>query len=232
MSQLSEAIAAAGPQAVARAIASDPAWRVFNLLWTTPDEIAPTCKAMGFETVADVAGWVQRVSAAMGETAATFERLIDPPLDINPALLPSVPFPVIHQAIVDQCQRRDDFFIEQSDAAYKLPTRQQWEQLAQAFPMRGRKWVADSGDCDDFVKAFAGWLSMRGLGNLAVAFCAINPVNAAGDVIGGHAVALVMDADRKLWFCEPQDGKLYPPNYARLGGYFMAAGVKLARCFF
>lgn len=232
MSQLSEAIMASGRENVAKMLKENPMWRIFNMLWTTPEDIIPVCHAMGFETVEDLVTWAARVNAAMAETAQTFERLIDPPLDVNLGLLPSIPFSAIHKAIAEQCLLREDFFIDHSDAAYRLPTKAQWEQIGKAFPARGRKWVASTFDCDDFTRAFVGWLSMRGLGNLAVAFCGITPYDAAGTLLGGHAVALVMDSDKKLWFLEPQDGKLYPPTYSILGGFFAAKTVKLARVYF
>lgn len=232
MTALTEAINAAGLTAVAATLTADPTWRIFNMLWTAPTDIIKVCNEMGFQTVEDAVGWAARVNAAMGTTAQTFERLIDPPLDVNLGLLPSVPFAEIHKAIAEQCLLREDFFIEQSDANYRLPTKAQWQQIGKAFPMRGRKWIADVQDCDKFAKAFVGWLSMRGLGNMAVAFCGITPYDSAGTMLGGHAVALVMDSDKKLWFLDPQTGNLYEPTFAMLGGFFAAKTVKLARVYF
>jgi hypothetical protein len=87
-------------------------------------------------------------------------------------------------------------------------------------------------NCDDYVNAFRGWLATNGLGNTANGFCSLTMYDSAGNMMGGHAVVLVMDSDRKLWFLEPQNGKLYEPTYAKLGGMFFATSVKIARAFF
>jgi hypothetical protein len=81
-----------------------------------------------------------------------------------------------------------------------------------------------------------GWLAANNMGNLAIGFCNQTP-HKAGAMIGGHAVAIAVDQDKKVWIIEPQapNGLLLDPKSltaARLGGYWSADSMKLARVFF
>lgn len=231
MSQLTDAIREAGPQTVARAIKDDPEWQVFNLLWSAPEEIAPACDKMGWQTLDELLAWVRSVNAAVSNQLG-FVDLIDPMIPFTLEGMPTTDMPTIHKAIVDQAMVRDDFFIDQSDAAYHLPTKAQWEQLARLCPISRRQWVAEIGDCDDYARAFMGWLAAHGLGNLAQGFAAITMYDFGGSMVGGHAVVLVMDNTHKLWFLDPQTARLYEVSYPRLGGAIFAKSVKIARAFF
>lgn len=231
MSELSEAIEAFGTERLAEVLSSQAEFQVLNLTWSTADEIIPALASMGFTTLDQVLTWVRNVNAALGNPSA-FVYLIDPPVPVSLAGMPTVDMPVIHQAIVDQGKTRDDFFIDQSDRTYCLPTKAEWDLLAATCPVKRRKWVAESFDCDDFSRAFLGWLAMNGLGNTAAGFCAITMYDFGGTLIGGHAVVLVMDADKKLWFLDPQTAKLYEVTYPKLGGAIFGKTVKIARAFF
>jgi len=231
VSELTDAIRAADPYAVARGIKDDPTFAVFNLLWKTPDEIILAVEKMGWKTLDEMLKWVQEVNAAIRNTLA-FEELIDPPVALTLDGMECVDMPTIHKAIAAQAALRTDFFIDQSDAKYRLATREQLEHLAAICPVRRRKWIAETGDCDDFVNAFRGWLATNGLGNLAQGFCGLTMYDSNGQIIGGHAVVLVMDSTRKMWFLEPQDGRLYEVTYPRLGGMIFSKSVKIARAYF
>lgn len=231
MSALTDAILEAGPHAVARVIADDPAWQVFNLMWNTPEEIAPACDRMGWQTLDELLDWVHEVNAAVRNQLA-FVDLVDPIIPFTLDGMPTVTMQTIHQAIVDQAVLRDDAIVEQSDVNYRLATKKQWEQLAALCPIRRRAWVAETGDCDDYVRAFMGWLASHGLGNLAQAFCGLTMYDLFGGMSGGHAVVLVMDDTHKLWFLDPQPGRLYEVTNPRLGGFIFAKSVKIARAFF
>ena len=231
MSQLTDAINAAGPHTVARAIKDDPAFQVFQLLFDTPEELIPACEKMGWQTLDELLAWVRGANDAIGNTAG-FVDLVDPPVPFGLAGLPKVGMPIIHQAIVDQGKTRDDFFIDQSDATYHLPSKAQWEILANLCPVTRRNWVADVFDCDDRVTAFRGWLATKGLGNLAQGFCSISMYDSLGNLTSGHAVVLVMDDTHKLWFLDPQPGRLFEVTYPRLGGNIFAKTVKIARAYF
>lgn len=231
MSQLTDAIREAGIQTVARAIQDEPDFQVFNLLWSTPEELIPACDKMGWQTLDELLAWVQSVNAAVGKTSQ-FVQLIDPPVGMMLAGLPTVDMPTIHKAIVDQAMVRDDFFIDQSDATYCLPSKAQWEHLVAICPVTRRRWVATTFDCDDFANMFRGWLASNGLGNLAQGFCGITLYDLQGNLMGGHAVVLVMDDTHKLWFLDPQAGRLFEVTYPRLGGFIFAKSVRIARAYF
>lgn len=232
MSALTDQIRDFGPEATAEALTAMPDMALFNLAWSTPAEIIPAVDALGLDSIDAVTAWTNRVNTAFGLSRDAFVALVDPPVTMRLQSMPTIDFAEVHKAIAAQCSLRDDFRIDQSDRTYRLPTKGQLEQLAATCPIKRRKWVADSNDCDDFVKGFLGWLAFNGLGNIAAGFCSITSYDASGAMVGGHAVVLAMDDSLKLWFIEPQNGRLYEPTYAKLGGYFLAKSVKLARVFF
>lgn len=220
-----------GPAAVARAIEADPAFSVFNLMWGAPEEILPACQRLGLTTVDDVVGWVHRVNAAVGNPQA-FVSNVDPDLKLDMAAMPTIQWPDIHKAVAEQCKTTDHFFLDHSDRTYRLPTKAQWDAIAAACPSHRRRHSrSEAHDCDDFVRHFQGWLASKGYGNLAHGFAAT--LHYRGTAFqGGHAVVLCVDADRKVWQIEPQAGKLFAADYAKLGGFFLADTVRLARLYF
>lgn len=229
MSQLSDAIRQAGPEAVAAAITNDPAFAVFNLLWTEPQEIIPACEKMGWQTLEQVLAWVNATSSAIGNVSA-FEQLVDAPAPITLAGLTKIAWPKLHESIHATGLLSSDCMLHNSDAQYHLPTKQQWDTIAAACPSKRRKWASEVHDCDDFVRMAMGWLASKGLGNLAHAFAATR--NAMGtQIIGGHAVILVWDNTLTPWQWEPQTGTLHPASHPKLGGNFLANRVEYARIF-
>lgn len=229
MSQLSDAIAQAGAPQVAAAIAVDPTFTVFNLLWSDPQEIAPACDRMGWQTLDELLAWVRATSAAVGNAPA-FEQLVDPPAPATLAGMATVPWARLHEAIHATGLLAADCMLHHSDATYHLPTREQWAAIAAACPAKRRRWVNETLDCDDFVRIALGWLSSKGLGNTAAATVATRHYLGA-QATGGHAVVLVWDATLTPWQWEPQTGQLHPATYAKLGGNFLAQRIEYARIF-
>ena len=233
MTALTDAIQAAGPANVAAVIGNDPSWRVFNLLWNSPEEIIPACEKMGWKTLEDLIAWLHTTTNAVGNAQA-FEALIDPPLPgIDYWQLPTIQWRDIDIAMATDFTRREDFFRDHSDASYRAPTKAQWDQIAAACPSMRRKHSGnDVHDCDDFARYAWGWLAHKGLGNLAAGFCSTTAYR-SGNMIGGHAVLLVVDSSKKAWAWEPQNGKLYAPKDAiKLGGHLLADEIRLARAYF
>jgi len=230
MSQLTDAIREVGPAAAAAAIANDPTWRVFNLLWTTPEEIIPACDKMGWQTLDDLVSWLQRVNLAVGDAAA-FEYLVDPPAPASIGGMKTIAWPKLHESIFATGLLSTDCLLHNSDGQYHLPTKVQWDAIAAACPTKRRKAAGgELYDCDDFVRAAQGWLAQKGLGNLAAAFAATRHYLGA-TATGGHAVVLVWDANLTPWQWEPQTGILHPAAYPKLGGNFLAQRVEYARVF-
>jgi len=233
MSQLSDLIRTYPPEKLAPELRAYPDFRILNLLWSDPSQLIPMCEKMGWNTVEDVSAWVVKVNAAIGNTSA-FVSMIDPHIDIDYDALARVDFAAIHRAVNEQCNIRSDVWFDQSDATYRLPTKEMLQKLATEFPGRTRKWLDTRHDCDDYVRQFLGWLAANGVGNLACAFCTQTPYR-SGSMIGGHATVIAVDNLLKVWIIEPQDGVLYEPKSiqaARLGGYWTADSMKLARVYF
>jgi len=231
MTALQDAIREAGPQAVAAMVRDNPDFRVFGLLFATPEELIAACDAMEWQTLDELLEWVRKTNDAIGNTAS-FVNLIAPPIPFTLAGLPTTDMPTIHAAIAAQCKLTAEFRVDQSDINYRLLSKSQWELLAKLCPINRRGWVAETMDCDDYVNAFRGWLASHGLGNLAQGFGGLTLYDLFGGIVGGHAVVIVMDDTHKLWYLDPQPGKLYPVDYARLGGFITAKTVRVARAFF
>lgn len=229
MSQLSDAIAQAGAPQVAAAIAVDPTFTVFNLLWSDPHEIAAACEALGLQTLEDVLAWVRATSTAVGNAPA-FEQLVDPPAPATLAGMATTPWHRLHESIHATGLLASDCMLHNSDATYHLPTKAQWAAIAAACPAKRRRWVNETLDCDDFVRIAMGWLSSKGLGNTAAATVSSRHYMGT-NCTGGHAVVLVWDETLTPWQWEPQTGVLHPANYAKLGGNFLANRVEFARIF-
>ncbi|MCR4333913.1 MAG: hypothetical protein NUV60_02800 [Patescibacteria group bacterium] len=232
-SPLQRAITDSPPTTLSKVLLQQDDWKIFNLLWTDPGQISQACDAMGWQTTEEVIAWVARVNTAVGNTQ-TFVSLIDPPTRVDYDLLPSIEWARIHEAIVAQCNIRDDFFVERSDAVYRLPTKAQLDYLAQACPIRRRTWAQERMDCDDYARAFIGWLASNGIGNIVNGFAATTAYR-QGELQGGHAVVLVMDDTRALWALDAQQGRLYAPKSreaAKLGRYILADEMRVARAYF
>lgn len=230
MSALTDAINAAGPEQVAAAIKDDPAWAVFNLMWDQPSQIAPACDAMGWQTVDEVLAWVNATASAIGDARA-FSLLVSPEAPASLVGMKKVAWLRLHEAIHATGLLASDCLLHNSDAEYHLPTKQQWEAIAQACPSKRWKHAGnDALDCDDHVRMALGWLSSKGLGNCAAAFTATRHL-VGTQVTGGHAVVLVWDDTLTPWQWEPQRGTLHPVTWPKLGGNFLAQRVEYARIF-
>lgn len=230
MSQLTDAIAQAGPDNVANAIRNDPSFAVFNLLWEQPGQIASACNTMGWQTLDELLAWLRATATAVGNTSA-FATLVDPPAPTTLAGMATAPWPELHKAIHATGLLATDCLLHNSDATYHLPTKAQWEAIAAACPSsRWKHSGSEDHDCDDFVRMALGWLSAKGLGNCAAATAATRHYW-ANSPTGGHAVVLVWDDTLTPWQWEPQAGTLHPATFAKLGGNFLATRVEYARVF-
>ena len=233
--ELQDYIKTRTPAAVAvelRAMAvTHPGWEFFNTLWTHPAEIAPAARALHLDTRADAARFADGMRDALGPRAYVLRSLTAPRFDVDLSTLRTVDWLTVHQALAAHVPMRSDRLIEHADARYRLATRQQLEAIAAATAASRRPWVNETHDCDDFVRDFLGELARNGLGNLAVGFAGTTHY-LGGAMLGGHAVAIAVDADLRVWFIEPQTGKLHPPTTAWLGGFTLADRVLLARAYF
>lgn len=230
MSALTDAIQQAGPDNVAAAIRNDPAWAVFNLMWEQPSQIAPACEAMGWTTLEEVLAWVNATAAAIGNAQA-FSTLVDPDAPHVQAPMTTVPWARLHESIHATGLLAADCLLHNSDGQYRLPTKQQWQEIAAACP--SKRWKhsgSERFDCDDSVRMALGWLSAKGLGNCAAAFTATRHFLGSNPT-GGHAVVLVWDDTLTPWQWEPQTGVIHPVNFPKLGGNFLANRIEYARVF-
>lgn len=229
--KISDYIAQNGVDSVAAFLKSSPDYAVFNLTWSSPEEILPACNRMGLITIDDVIAFVQRVNAAVGNTLA-FANNVNPDLRLDLQAMKRISWPEIHAAIAAQVKLEPTLMLDHQDAKYFAPTKAQWEMIAKTCPsIRRRHSNSEVHDCDDFVRHFLGWLASKGYGNLAMGYCCtVHYFN--GQAIGAHATVLVLDSDGKVWQIEPQSGALYAPLNPKLGGFFIADEAKAARLFF
>ena len=224
---VSDYIAQHGAGAVASILRQTPAFCVFNLAWHTPDQILGLCDALGLLSVEDVQRYVTGVNSAIRYPTA-FADAVRPIPAINYDTMPTIEWPAIHESLFNAGVLAADVKLLNIDRAYRLPIRSEWESIGKMFPGRGRKHTgSDRHDCDDFTKEFLGWLASCGLGNLAAGFCVTRHF-AGTTLTGGHALALVAINGEPMHFLEPQDGRLYPLTYTRLGGNMFADRVEIA----
>lgn len=229
MTKLADAIHAAGADAVARALSADPAFAVFNLMWSESREIVPACDRMGLETTEAAVAWVGAVNQAIGRTSV-FADLVEPSVSIQLAGMAKVEWATLHKAMHDTGLLSSDCMLHNSDAQYHLPTVEQWATIAATAPSKRRKWRSETLDCDDFVRIALGWLAGQGLGNTASAFAATRHFTGQS-LTGGHAVVLVWDNNLTPWQWEPQTGAIHPASHPKLGGNFLSSRVEYARIF-
>lgn len=229
LSELTEAINAAGADTVAATILADPVWAIFNLTWRRPAEIALVCDRLGLRTLDDVVQWVQRVNAAVGDAQA-FAQLVNPAPAVALADCKQIAWPDIHLALANTGLLAADAMLHQSDATYHAPSVDVWRQVAAACPASRHGYKPETMDCDDYVNAARGWLATHGLGNLAAFFCATRHYRDA-NLLLGHAVVLVVDETMTPYQWEPQSGVIHPITFPRLGKAWLANRVELARVF-
>ena len=232
MSELTDFIKAYPPDRLAIDLRADPAFELLNLLWVSPKELAPMCDDMGWQTVDDVVAWVGGVSSAIGNTKEFISR-VAPSVDFDVHGMADIPWHDIHVALSLQTTLAADLKIHQSDAHYRLPTRAQWVELASKCPVSRRPHSRNElMDCDDFAKAFIGWLASIGLGNCAAGFVGTRHYRDAL-ITGGHALVAVLDNTKTVWMIEPQTGVLHAPSEsARLGGNWLANRLEVAIAIF
>lgn len=197
-------------------------YEVFNTSWNTKEELLATVDSLGLTTLLEAEQYIKQLKAG-----------IVPEQFLNVVLKhgKDVTWPDIHKTIKEQFGHNSKY-INNADASYKALSVEQLTTIAKLSPTSSIKWAKDTMDCDDFTKGFLGWLALHGLGNLAIGFVGYTAYDVFGNLLGGHAVALAIDDENKVWFIEPQDGKLYPVSYKRLGGYSTAHTIKLEQVVF
>jgi len=237
-SEISDYIAAKTPAVVAAQLRelgqSHAGWRVFNMMWTTPNEILAAATSLGWSTRAQAESWVNRMRDTITmQEAGAIEARVYPRLDFDLDAMPQVLYGFIHTQAAAQTLLRSDFFTDQSDRHYRLPSLAQLQRLADIQPFRTRQFASETMDCDDYVRAFLGWLAASGYGNLAIGHASITYYQ-NGTLLGGHAVALAVDDTGKVWFIDPQTRGLHDPMKSRTGGaqFWGATELKLARLYF
>jgi hypothetical protein len=230
VTELETYIRSVGPATVAAQISALPGWRLFNMLWKCPDDLIRVCNGMGFQTVDDVQAWV--TATLQVPKAEQFAMLTLAPTQWRDYPFPSVSWVEMDGARQAQCASDSDYKRFNSDATYRVPTKTQLESIAQeCWSHRWKHLNIEALDCDDHTNIARGWLSANGLGNLAAGKAAT--WHYQGDkFLGAHALLLAYSRETPQaplvchWW-EPQNGRLYPVTYAKLGGFITATRTGL-----
>ena len=105
--------------------------------------------------------------------------------------------------------------IESTDRMYQVPMVESLDYIMRKVPSWKYTYAQNTMDCDDFVRIFRGWLSMKGFGNLLAIDTEVTLPHGVR-----HNLISFMDLERKdrhnkhpLIFGEPQTGKLVSGNY-------------------
>lgn len=220
MSELTNYISQQGPDNVLAQIRSTPYWWALSMAVKSGKDLFHVVKTMGWTTLADVVEWVN-ASQTLIQHRETWARLVNPGTWVKADGLGTVSWLALDDARFAQCSSDPDYQRMNSDATYLIPTEAQLRQIAADCPSWRMQYVPERNDCDDFVAAARGWLASQGLGNLAAGKVGIRAYE-AGQVIYGHAVLLCFSREAAsgpitAWWWEPQDGKLYPVSFTRLG---------------
>lgn len=224
---ISSYIAIHGEDAVATALQSDPNFAIFNLCWHSPADILSACNALGLTTVEEASAFALSLKS---DKAAVFAALARP----RPILSPDAPvtvWPEIHNMFGDAGLLAPTAKVDHSDRNYKKPSYDECVALANAFPGRNRKYIAEALDCDDYVDEFIGWTSGLGYGGYAFGFAAIMLYN-NDYALAYHAVVSVLTRDRGLMWIEPQGGHVLPLDYKMFAGQWFCNRVLTHRLIF
>lgn len=238
MTQLTDLISTYGPERLAKDLQANKDFRIFNLLWNEPSQIIPLVNSMGWQTVEDVVKWVNSINGAFGQEyrIRRFCELIEPELSFKTDNLPKSNFADIQQAVRNGCPIHPECDFLAQDKDYVLLTQQQIAETAQKFRLQPRKYRAEVLDCDDFTRLYRGWLSEVGLGNAAIGEVHTwyyQPGETSAST--AHSMAIAVDASRKVWFVEPQNGSMFDPrgtNARFIGGNLTAAKYDVGRVVF
>lgn len=228
MSQLTDLINAYPPPVLAKELLANPFWSGLNMLWRSPDHIAPMCDFFGLTAVAEAEAFAASLNDGTGWVAhqAKLSQWLNPRPGVWLEDMEPVPWQQVSDILVSGAvPTMDPYWVQPNDGTVYLPTVAQLTTIMANCPARRFAWKANDLDCDDHVRILRGWLSEHGLGPVAVGFGGYRVFNASGVDIGAHAIGLAICTDRKPWIGEPRDGKVYPITKVNLGGFIFAHHV-------
>lgn len=111
--------------------------------------------------------------------------------------------------------------IDLLDRIYVVPTFEQMLKFCLDSPIHSRLYEAEVFDCDDFMRAFRGWLITEGYGNISVGNIMYDARKEDGSIVYAHAVNLIVyhvDEVLKAKIYEPQSaGKFWDVGGIRPG---------------
>lgn len=197
-------------------------YQIFNTSWNTKEQLIDVVNVLGLETISDAKDYIKQLNS--GNVSDEFLNLVLTNSTKTGWL-------EIYKDIVGGFGHKPKY-ANNADANYRTLSLEQLTTIAKHSPTSTIQWAKETMDCDDFTKGFLGWLALNGLGNLAIGFVGYTAYDVFGNLLGGHAVALAIDNKGTPWFIEPQDGKLYPITYKKLGGYSTAHTIKLEQVVF
>jgi len=182
-----------------------------------PDEIQAACDMLQIATLEDFPIVINSLSQIGGvirsllvdEPAFSDEDLIDCDMEgVVEAIKACLP-----------CEESCVFW--QTDLSFRAIKAEAQGQLSKLRAAR-YEYKPEVRDCEDFVRIVCGEFSEWGLGNAAVFACEYNIYNAENDLIGAHAVNIVILADSETEFravlMEPQTNMIVPNNYSPAPG--------------
>lgn len=112
------------------------------------------------------------------------------------------------------------------DPLFSLLAKYEIEEIAAAPLTAKSRYMVDIYDCDDFAMSYKAEIAHR------VAFATEIPyalplgyilatIKLKNGEIVGHAFNLVVDADYKVWFIEPQSGQFFDPKKVNITAVYL-----------
>lgn len=185
-------------------------YRCVAMLVPGPQGLVDFIDSQGWNTIEEAQAGCARLDAMLGlnttvPTEVTFTR----------ADLPTVSSGIFGSAILQEVLDPESIVhwsngpdVVLNDDSYGLPTAQQLLELITAFHASGA-WAPNTNDCDDYARAFMGWLSAQGLGNVAIAEVGFRAYE-DGAMTVNHVACIGVDTDRNVWWLDPWVSLMYP----------------------
>lgn len=131
----------------------------------------------------------------------------------------------LRDTIADQLDGKltDKFTLRIADSTYYCTPKVDAEEILQQSTVDRLQWTADAFDCDDFAHVLKAHFA-----EAAYKDGIRRPPHCLGIVWGmlsspffTHAMNWMIDANRKLWFIEPQSDQIFEPRETDRNIYFM-----------
>lgn len=224
-------VASRGPAAVFAEVrqlsVNDSGWLFVSRQWTTPAEIVPACRRLGWATVGQIAE-VARLAGQLDHRtiAVATARTALPSFTVDG--LPSITVGDMHMGCIvpaaratANCGIAPGHAAVPTDGTKHLLTAAMWDELLEAFP--GGADVAEfkygRRECDEFAFDLHAWLGTVGMGTASHGLAWLQMFSNRAKLQSGHVVNVCVTQDRRVWWLDAIYRKRHPLSFTGFRGY-------------